>query len=195
MGDLLASAASLRALPNVALAALTDEQANKVLEMATAAVQAACGGQFLVEYQDDAAELMGTSDSWLDLPQRPVTTVASVTVDAVAVTDFKKFGARLWRRCGWATCRWEPSEVAVTYSHGYAPGDQRLEFASSIALTVAAQIGSDPTGKLTGMSIDDYRENYRQGAGEALAGMIPEPVRRSLRRQYGRRAGLVRIGG
>lgn len=197
MGDLLASAGALRTLPNETLAALNDDQANLVLEMATSAVQAATGGQFLVPWENDAVELMGTTDPWFSLPQRPVTSVTSVAVDGTALTvgmDYKRFGARLWRRDGWATCPSEPSVVAVTYSHGFPAGDQRLQYPRSIALALAAQIGSDPTGKVTGFSIDDYREQYAQGGGEALAGLIPEIARRSLRRQYGRRGGLVRIG-
>jgi hypothetical protein len=194
MADLLATPEDLRALPNPALAALTDNEATLALEMATGAVQAATGGQELVLRTDDSAEFMGTADVWLDLKQRPVTAVSAVSIDGAVVTDFKRFGARLWRRRGWATCAYEPSLVAVTYTHGFPPGDQRLQYARGIALALAAQIGSDPTGKLTGMSIDDYREQYAQGGGEALAGVIPETVQKTLRRMYGPRGQLTRIG-
>jgi hypothetical protein len=193
MGDLLASAADLRTLLEQDVTGLPDAQAEILLEMATSAVQAAAGGQFLVEWVSDTATIIGTTESWLDLPQRPVTAVASVKVDGTTVTDFKRFGNRLWRSCGWAVCAYEPSAIEVVYSHGFPAGDQRLQFARTVALGLAAQIGSDPTGKVTGFSIDDYQEQRAQ-AGATLAGLIPGDVQRSLRRQYGRRGGLVRIG-
>src|SRR5690606_22691726 len=83
------------------------QKAVLLIEIATGEVQAAAG-QRLVQIVDDQLEIMGTTDSWLNLPQRPVTAVANVMVDGQPVTDWKRFGARLWRSCGWAPCAYEP---------------------------------------------------------------------------------------
>lgn len=191
MADLLATPADLRALLQEDATGLPDATALQALAMATAAVQEAAGQNLI--YATTSAEIMGTFESFLDLPERPVHTVTSVTLDVVAVT-YKKFGARLWRRDGWATCPSEPSEVAVTYTHGYQPGDSKLEYAKAVALGAAAQIATDPTGKVTGISIDDYQEQRAQGGESSLAGLLPVHARRALRRTYGARGGLVTIG-
>lgn len=192
MADLLATAADLRALLQTDATTLPDTAADIALSMATAAVQQAAGQDLL--YATTTDDVMGTWESFLDLPQRPVASVASVALDGATVTDFKKFGARLWRRDGWATCPSEPSQVTVAYSHGYPPGVTKLEYARTVALGAAAQIVTDPTGKVTGISTDDYQEQRSQGGESSLAGLLPLHARRALRRMYGPRGGLVSIG-
>jgi len=76
-------------------------KATLLIEMATAIVQQACGGQRIIQVVDDPLEIMGLTDSWLALPQIPVTAVSSVTLDGEAITDWKKFGDRLFRKVGW----------------------------------------------------------------------------------------------
>ena len=155
------------------------------------------GGQRIVEVVGDTATLVGTTDSWLDLPQRPVSAVTSVTLDGSAVAEgtttgtYRRFGSRLWRDCGWATCYTEPSTVVVVYTHGYATGSQELQLARSAVLSLARGAYSNPTG-ISREAIDDYSVAYEV----ASAAMDASPhLKAALRRQYGRRAGLVRIGG
>lgn len=79
-------------------------KAGVLVEISTAIVQEAAGGQRIVQVVDDVAEIMGTTSSWLQLPQLPVTAVASVVIDGVTLTlgtDYKRFGSRLWSRTGW----------------------------------------------------------------------------------------------
>src|SRR5690242_5591066 len=80
------------------------------VECATAVVQATAGGQRIVQVVDDTFTILGTTDSWLDLPQLPVTSVASVVLDGVtltagspgdASTTYRRHGNRLWRTDGW----------------------------------------------------------------------------------------------
>lgn len=191
MADMLATAADLRTLLGEDSTSLPDAEANLMLELATGAVQAAAGQDIL--QATETVTMMGTTESWLNLPQRPVTEVTSVSLDGESVTDFKRFGDRLWREDGWASAAYEPSEVEVVYTHGFAVADQGIQLARSAALTIAAQMFSNPSGA-TGFSIDDYREQYSQSSTSDLAGLVPERLRSALRRKYGSRGRMVRIG-
>jgi hypothetical protein len=192
LSDMLATAADLRGLLKEDETSLPDTEATILLELATGAVQGAAR-QDLVEYEDDVITLMGTHDQWFSLPQRPVTVVTSVLIDGDPVTDFKRFGDRLWRRHRWARCRDEPSSVEVTYSHGYYAGHPRLQPARSAVLALAARMFANPIGAV-GMSIDDYKQQFAQSAVADLAGVLPPIVTKSLRQQYGPRGRLSRIG-
>lgn len=173
--------------------------ANLWINAATAVVQEAAGNQRILQVVDDTATLLGTTDSWLDLPQRPVTAVTSVTVDGETLTavtaggnaeGYRRYGARLWRGCGWQTYCGEPSTVVVVNTHGYAPASQGLELARAATLGLAKQAYSN-VGGATREQIDDYAVAY-----EAVTAAIEASpnLKAALRRQYGRRAGLVRIG-
>lgn len=168
-------------------------QTTMLIECGTAVVQAAAGGQRIVQVEDDTNTQMGTSDSWLLLPQWPVTDISDVEVDGEALvldTDYKRFGGRLWRRCGWAECWPEPSTVTYTYTHGYPAGSQELQLGRAAVLGLIRGLFDNPTG-VSREAIDDYSVAY-----EAMsAQMEASPnLQSSLRRQYGMRAGLVRIG-
>lgn len=192
MADQLATPEQLASFLQSDLDAAT---ADVVLDAATSIVQAAAR-QRLVLVEDDEITLIGTTDSWLFLPERPVVEVTSIELDGEALTvgdDLKEYlgeAARLWRWCGWAECAWRPSTVVITYSHGYAAADQRMELARSAVLTLAATPYSNPSGA-SQVKIDDYAEVYSALAArmEAARGL-----KAALKSQYGRRSGLVRIG-
>jgi len=192
MADLLATAADLRNLLDETEDTLSGDKAEVVLRISSSAVRMAAR-QDITAVTGDTVVLLGDPGCWLDLPQRPVSAVTSVKVDGSAVTDFKVFGSRLWRRCGWETCPGEPAAVEVVYSHGYEAWDDKLEYASGIALTLAAKLFTNVVGA-TGMSIDDFSLQFTQTSTSDLAGTIPPNVVKSLRFEYGSRAGLVRIG-
>lgn len=187
----LASKDDLWAFTGETSETLAPEIADVLLEIATGEVQAAAG-QDLLRVTDDEFDVTGTTDSWLYLPQRPVVSVSSVEIDGQAVTDFKKRGNRLWRCDGWACNPYEPTAVTGLYTHGYEVGDTRLWLARKHTLSVAAYLRSNPSGA-TGMSIDDYREQYGQGT-DARIDLLPKLAQQLLRRTYGARAGIVRVG-
>jgi hypothetical protein len=169
-----------------------------LVEAGTAVVQATAGRppQRIVEVlNDEFTDLMGTTASWLWLPQRPVSEVSSLTIDGgdelVEGTDYKRFGSRLWRRCGWAACAYEPSTIAGVYSHGYPEGDQGLELACGAVIGLIKGVYDNPTGS-TRVAIDDYSAAY----GALSAQMDASPfLAANIRRQYGAGAGLVPVGG
>lgn len=191
-------------------------KATILIETATAVVQEACGGQRIVQVTGDQVAIEGITDSWLALPQIPVTTVTSVVLDGTTLltanNDYKVVGNRLWRRLGWQTnwgwpidwpypvwgingtpFNWqgmlsEPSVVVVTYTHGYAANSQQLQLARAAVLSIIAAAYANPQG-LQSEHIDDYSVTYSK-----LSMELTDTMRAKLRRQYGRRAGLVRVG-
>jgi hypothetical protein len=173
--------------------------ADVLLNAATAVVQEAAGGQRILQVVDDTFTTVGLTDSWLTLPQIPVTAVESVELDGTALTlgaagdattTYRVVGNRLWRTDGWQTYIGEPSEVTGVYTHGYPTGHQRLELARMATLALAAVPYSNPSGA-TQVKIDDYAEAY-----SAIAARMETArnLKAALRRQYGRRSGLVKVG-
>ena len=192
MADLLASPADLRTLLDETEETLSDDKAAVVLRIASSAVRSAAR-QTITAVTDDTITLIGDPGCWLGLPQRPVTAVASVKLDGTTITDYKRFGNRLWRRCGWEVCRGEPAAVELVYSHGYEEWRDELGEANGLTLTLAAKLFSNVEGA-TGMSIDDFRLQFAQTSTSEIAGTLPKSVVSSLRFTYGARAGLVGIG-
>lgn len=169
------------------------------VEAGTAVVQAAAGGQRIVQVVGDTVTLMGSTSSWLDLPQIPVTAVSAVTLDGSSVAageltgggNYRLIGNRLWRGDGWQVNRGVPSEVVFVYTHGYAPLDQRLQLGRASVLGLARGAYSNPGG-LTRITIDDYTEAY-----DAMSAVMDasKSLKAALRRQYGRRGGHTQVGG
>ena len=215
MADQLATPSDLAAYLQKSLDLST---ATLLIECATAVVQEACDGQRIVEVDGDTLSIAGYTDSWLPLPQIPVISVASVTMDGQILTvgtDYKVFGAKLWRLQGWqlnygrpwelagypyygygntpAAMTWplqEPSQLSIVYSHGIPSGDQRLQFGRAAALGLAGAVYNTTPGTAS-ERIDDYSVTY-----EAMAARMEAAphLKAALAKKYGRRAGLARIG-
>jgi hypothetical protein len=197
MADQLASPADVGVL--LGISDLEVAKAALLVEIATALVQDAAGGQRIVAVAGEEITLTGTTDAWLDLPQLPVTAVTAVELDGVALTagaagsggsTYRLRGSRLWRGDGWQTYVGEPSEVTVTYSHGYPALHQGLQLGRAAVLGLIRGAYDNPEGR-TSVKVDDYSAAY-----DALsARMETSPhLRAGLRRTYGRRAGSVRTG-
>jgi hypothetical protein len=195
MADQLASPEDLASL--LQRSDLDLSTATLLVEIGTAVVQAEVR-QRIVEVTETTS-ILGTTDSWLDLPERPVTTVTTVELDGTALTvgvpgsggtTYRVNGSRLWRGDGWQVYCGEPSTVEVTYTHGYATGVQKLQLARGAVLGIIRDWYDNPSA-VTSEKIDDYAATY-----SALAARLEASthLRNALRRQYGRRGGLVRIG-
>lgn len=126
------------------------DQANRVLEDATAAIIAYCR-QTIYFVEDDSVTLRGTWGYRLELPQQPVVEVASVTVDGVLLddTEWTLVGNEIRRGTSddWPSTRlhWggPDTEVAVVYSHGHTDDPP---IATSICLAMAARCVANPIG-------------------------------------------------
>lgn len=200
MADMLVTAAELASHLQQDVDAASAQLA---IQNATGVVQAICR-QRLVEVVGDVATLPATGSRWLDLPQAPVSAVASVTISAVAVTSWTLTSnpisgrARLWRYWGWRYAAgggqlWPLTvlpQVVVTYTHGYPAGDPGLELARAAVLALAAGGYRNPDG-LRSEAIDDYQVAYADSASRAVLDPVTAAA---LRRQYGVISGTVNIG-
>jgi hypothetical protein len=205
MADLLATVADLAAALGKPVAEVDATAATVQLEAATAVVQEAAGNQRILEVVGDLLMIPAPSGRWLELPQRPVTAVTSVTLgDGTVVAagtasgTYRRIQNRLWRNIGWSGRTYplwpyglcdDPSEVAVVCTHGWPAGHQQLQRARGAVLNLAKLPFSNPAG-VTREQIDDYAVAYEQ----ASAAMDASPyLQKSLRRQYGKRAAMVRV--
>lgn len=213
-GDALATAADLQA----ALGNPADFDASRaqlLIELATASIQQMAGGQRILQVVDDSITIMGTTDSWLALPQIPVTAVASVIRDGVTLTlgtDYKVFGDRLWSRDRWqSNIGWygdeawrpsygdswlgpEPGTIQVVYTHGYPAGSQDLQLARSAVISLASGVYDNPSGAIS-ESIDDYSVSYARATSAITAAAAEaKHLEAAIRKKYGRRGTLVRVG-
>lgn len=169
-----------------------------LIECATAIVQDAAGGQRIVQVVDDLQTIYldGYDNStWLTLPQRPVTDVSVVSLAGTTLTDWHPHltTGRLFRTCGWRSAALAdplaPTSVDITYTHGYAPGDQRLQLARAAVLQLAAHSFTNPSGAIR-EQIDDYSVQFSEMAAEMAAS---SNLARSLRRRYGVTSTSVRL--
>jgi hypothetical protein len=180
VADQLATPADLAAMLQSDVDTAT---ATMLIELATSRVQGAVG-QRIIDLTDTA--LIDVDDyanwsQWLELPQHPIRTVTTVVLDGSTITDYLLRKQKLWRLNGWLTNFWMPSQVAVTYSHGFPAGSQYLQLARSATLALAKMGYGNPAG-LAGESIDDYRVTYDQASARMELG---EPLRAALVAAYG----------
>jgi hypothetical protein len=198
MADMLATVADLASLLQRDVLTINTASATLAIEVCTGVVQAAAGGQRIVRVAGDVLTLPGTTEQWLRLPQIPVVSVASVTLDGVTLTagaagsgpaTYRLVGNRLWRGCGWQTYCGEPSTVVPTFTHGLATGDQLLQLGRGAVLSLARGLFTNPDGTIR-ESIDDYAVAY----ASASAALDAAPsLRALLSKQYGPKARMVRV--
>jgi hypothetical protein len=172
--------------------------ATLAIEICTAVVQNAADGQRIVQVVGDTGDVIGSTSRWLRLPQWPVTAISAVTLDGVALTagaagsggtTYRLVGNRLYRGCGWQTYCGEPSDVAFVYTHGYATGRQELQLGRGAVLSLGRGLFENPSGVVR-EQIDDYAVAY----AEAQAALEASPaLKKAIRKQYGSKAGMVRV--
>jgi hypothetical protein len=135
------------------------------------------------------------ADQWLTLPGKPVTAVASVEVDGVALaaTEYKLVHGDLWCATGWGTgC--EPVEVVVEMTHGFAevpPYIVQLVCDLAIAGMTSSSAGAhDP--RVIAEKIDDYAVTFAEGAEAVATAMeLPRLTLNGIRARFGGGAGMV----
>jgi hypothetical protein len=181
MADLLATPTDLATALQEDIDTAT---ATMLLELATARVQRAAGGQRIVDVTDTAIiDVTDPYDEYLTLPQLPVRSVSSVLLDGVAITDWYLRQQKLWRSSGWMACWSPPSQVTVTYAHGLLTGSQYLQSARDVTLALAGAGYGDPTaGTVSAEALDDYRVEY--AAADARM-HVTDSMRDRLRDAYG----------
>lgn len=154
-----------------------------LLESVSAGVRAAAGTPITTVEVTILRE--GSWDQDILLPGSPIREVTEVLLDGESITDWKQRAGRLWRSQGWGDSR---SDVTVTYTYGLdtVPQDIVKLVCTHVAAGVheaADGIGKDR--KLAYMSIDDYREGYRQGDNEIVdLTELTDRTKRWLRQRF-----------
>lgn len=181
MADQLATPSDLASFLQQDLDAST---ANLLVECATGVVQAATGQRIV--RATTTPSIPGVFSRWLDLPQWPVVSVATVELDGEVITDWSLIGVRLWRPAGWQASS-RPSVVEPTYTHGYHPTDQMLQLARGAVLSLCAPFYDNPAGA-SSVKIDDYAATYTAMAATMAAN---RPLGDALRAAYGAGVGAL----
>lgn len=169
------------------------------LDAASAAIRAAAG--CAISRQTSTVTLWTESSRRIELPARPVVSVATVVLDGVTLTlntDYVLRGSSLWSLGGaWQEPGSIPGALVVTFTHGFAevPADI-VDLTCALAgagLAAVADGFAANTGKQY-ESIDDYRVGFAIGADAVVSVMeLPDRTARSLRRRFGS-GGAVSVG-
>lgn len=152
--------------------------ATLVLDLATEQVRTIVGQKITQATATAHLWVDDPTDRWLWMPQRPVTAVTAVTIDAVAVTNYTVLPHALWREDGWIDgsqdAAGEPIKVTVAHTYGYATIPDDIKAA---CLHLAAQMYANPDGAQS-ERIDDYAVSRTTAA-------LPPIFEASLRAKYG----------
>lgn len=158
------------------------------LAAASAAVRNAAGST--ITRQVSTVVMWTEPSRRIELPARPVRGVSVVELDGEPVTDWVLRGSCLWRDCRWQRPGDIPSELAVTFDHGFdvVPADVVDLVCAMVGAALAASADggyASTTGK-TYESIDDYRVGFTVGV-DAVASVMEVPPRtaKSLRKRFG----------
>lgn len=168
--------------------------AETMLAVASSAVRGAAGSP-ISQVTSTVTYDGWRSERYLGLFGLPVTSVATVTVDGTAVTDWRLTGtSRLWRACGWGVDD-GPAPVVVVQTHGLTVVQEHIVdlVCSYTAAGMAAAVdGFEAHAGKVAERIDDYSVTWAQGA-EAVATVmeIPEGTRNWLASMFGGSAAMV----
>lgn len=165
------------------------------LAVASTTVRQAAGTP--ISQTTSTVTLEGEVDQRLRLPGPPITAVAAVELDGVALTDWRLRSDRLWRFGGWTACD-GPSEVEVTYTHGLpeVPADIIDLVGRLVAGALASYRAEDAGASLgtqvvTSERIGDYAVTYG-GDGLATDMELPAYLRDRLAARFGGGISLMR---
>lgn len=149
-----------------------DAQALLAIDEATAVIQNYCN-QKIEQVSDDTIQLDGTGSTKLFLPELPVVSITSVTVDDVLLDPTYYALAEngvLWRKYGVWTVG--ARNISITYTHGYAsiPEDVKGVCYRSAARLYQAQLKArrqDFVSGLQSVSVGDWSETYETAGGSS----------------------------
>jgi len=149
-----------------------DAQALLAIEEATAVIKNYCN-QEIEQVSDDTILLDGTGSTKLFLPNLPVSSITSVTVDGVLLDPTYYALAEngvLWRKYGTWTVG--ACNIEITYTHGYAaiPEDVKGVCYRSASRLYQARLKAskvDFVGDVKSVSVGDYSISFGGGSGAA----------------------------
>lgn len=159
-------------------------------------------------HEDDELTMPGTRSDRITLPERPVVSIASVTLDGSPLaegTDWYLRDNTIYRLAHPAVFPlsghydrrlrgfgWPRKTLVITYTHGYAD-DDLPQLVKTTALEAAVRVWSNPEGLLservgdTEVTFASYREPSR-------GLLLTEDERKQIRRFFGSRGTAVMVG-
>lgn len=162
------------------------DRADVDIASASAAIRDAAG--CAIAHETSTVTFPAEASRRIELPARPVRAVTSVLLDGVVVTDWVLRGSSLWRDSWWSSPCEIPSEVTVTFEHGFdeVPEDI-VDLACSLVAGAQAERASGSHRGEAYTRIDDYQVGYVQDAAaeRVSAFELPERTRAMLRRRFG----------
>lgn len=162
------------------------ELVDAMLDAASSVIREAAGS--MISEETSTVSVMAPEGRWLTLPG-PVTAVASVLLDGVAVGDWKFVGGMLWRRCGWSAFACEPLEATVTFTHGLAvvPADivNLCADLAKLGIEAAFQDGRPASLVSTTTTIDDYTETSQYASNARTLMELPTETQEWLAQRFG----------
>lgn len=176
-------------------------RAASLLEMASGLVQdAACQRIELVE--DDELSMPGTNSDRITLPERPVVSIASITIDGRELTedtDWYLKGDTIYRFtsrwvgdwCG-RGFGWPRQPIVITYTHGYAEHDVP-SLVKTITLEAVQRVWDNPGG-LIAERVGDTEVTFSSYNSPPQGLMLTDREERKLRRFFGQRGMSVMVG-
>lgn len=194
----LATVADLAAILGRTFTPAQEAQAERLLELASAAVRATTGQDITRATTTDtfsirrADPVLHRCAGVVTLPQRPVVDITSVSVDGAVTQDWWQDGSDLLLR-SWSWGRppaaHRPPQVTVTYTHGFDPVPDDI---AAIVLQAANRAIVNPS-QLRAETVGGESLTYLvPHGGEALGVLLSEVEKRALRR-YKRTSGTVHL--
>ncbi len=180
---------SLAALADLPSAWAADSDAQRALDVASSAIRDAAGAVIGPSQTSTITIRRPGCESLLRLPA-PIVSVASVSVDGSAVTDYVLDDEGLYRCGGWAG-----DELEVTYTHGLAevPADiVSMCTGLAVAWLLHRDGGGSSSPGVKSVKIDDGAEAYTdEAAGQVSPVFIPDVTRQWLRARFGSAVAVV----
>ena len=164
----------------------TDDALVADLNSASAAIRDAAG--CAITRETSTVTFPTEASRRIELPSRPVISVATVLLDGEPVTDWLLRGSSLWRECWWQSPGDIPHALTVTFTHGLAevPADI-VDLACSLIAGAQAERSEGPRRGKAYERVDDYQVGFIQApdAERVSAFELPERTRTMLRRRFG----------
>jgi len=172
-----------------------EDQARALLDQATGLLRTEIGAHVYPRATVTVPFKIRPYEGWVQLPQQPVVSVASVAVDGVTLdtSDYDVVDGGVWldHVTPDTDSKWATVEVTFTYGYATVPDDLKLAclIVASQMLASLADHGSAATVALQSSTsqLDDWSESrtYATGPGAPSSVDLPATLSKRLRRKYG----------
>lgn len=211
-GTTFASTNELAARLGIVFDATETARADILLDLATGLIIDAANGQQIALVEDDVLTMPGTTDERILLPQRPVVSIASITLDGAALVE----GTDWWLDRNtivripattivaltgihnemltyplWSGFGWPAQTLEVTYTHGYATVPLSVK---AICMEACVRVWVNP-GNVARETIGAESTVYDNNRFSPSGLLLTDEEKHVIRRLFGRTMGSVTIAG